>query len=187
MAFTLSHYRKPMPRKLLLLAALVPCLALAQQPKRVDDSALRKAAPDELVTYGRDYAETHFSPLKQINADNVGRLGLAWSWETESPIGGRVEGTPLMSNGVLYGSLAWDVLFAIDARTGKMKWRWDPEVSRKHISEICCGPVNRGVAIYDGKVYAGLLDGRLVALDQETGKPVWQVQTTTDPGTILTS
>ena len=67
-----------------------------------------------------------------------------------------MEGTPLLSNGILYGSLAWDVLFAVDARTGKMKWRWDPEVARKHISEICCGPVNRGVAIYDGKVYAGL-------------------------------
>src|SRR6202046_4738316 len=144
-------------------AALALCAgsATAQTTsnKRIDDKTLRDAAKngDEWVTYGRDYAETHYSPLKQIDTTNVSRLGLAWSWETESPIGGRVEGTPLMSNGVLFGSLAWDVLFAVDAHTGKLKWRWDPEIARQHISEICCGPVNRGVAIYNGKVYAGLL------------------------------
>src|ERR1700677_1459824 len=110
MAITLSHYRKPMPRKLLLLAALVPCLALAQQPKRVDDTAMRKAAPNEWVTYGHDYAETHFSPLKQINADNVGRLGLAWSWETGTE--GGIESTPLISTGVLYATGPWSVVFA---------------------------------------------------------------------------
>jgi quinohemoprotein ethanol dehydrogenase len=143
-------------------------VALAQQPKPVDTSALRDAPKngDEWLSYGRDYAETHYSPLKQIDTSNVGRLGLAWSWDTESPSGGRPEATPLFSNGILYGSLAWDVLFAVDARTGKLKWRWDPDVPRQHISKICCGPVNRGVALYDGKVYAGLLDGRLVALDQ---------------------
>jgi quinohemoprotein ethanol dehydrogenase len=167
---------------------VVVCVALAQQPQRVDTSALQNAAKngDEWITYGRDYAETHYSPLKQIDTNNVGRLGLAWSWDTESPSGGRTEATPLFSNGIIYGSLAWDVLFAVDARTGKMKWRWDPEIPRQHISRVCCGPVNRGVALYNGKVYAGLLDGRLVALDQETGNPVWQVQTTEDPGTILT-
>jgi quinohemoprotein ethanol dehydrogenase len=79
------------------------------------------------------------------------------------------------------------VLFAVDARTGKFKWRWDPEIAREHLSQICCGPVNRGVALYRGKVYAGLLDGRLVALDQETGKVVWQTQVIDDPGDILTS
>jgi quinohemoprotein ethanol dehydrogenase len=87
----------------------------------------------------------------------------------------------------MYGSLTWNVLFAVDARTGKFKWRWDPEIPRKPVLDICCGPVNRGVALYHGKIYAGLLDGRLVALDAETGKVLWTVQTTdkkTD--TILT-
>jgi quinohemoprotein ethanol dehydrogenase len=172
-------------------AAMTACtlVAVAQQPpKRVDNNVLKNAAKngDEWVTYGRDYAETHYSPLKQIDTTNVSRLGLAWSWETESPSGGRIEGTPLFSSGILYGSLAWDVLFAVDARTGKMKWRWDPEIERQHISQICCGPVNRGVALYNGKVYASLLDGRLVALNQETGKVVWQVQTLEDPGAIIT-
>jgi len=182
----------PRPNRLNLYVTITAAFALVatygQTPKRVDDKALRNASESsEWLSYGGDYAETHYSPLKQIDAANVSRLGLAWSWETESPTGGRLEGTPLESNGVLYGSLAWDVLFAVDARTGKMKWRWDPEIERKHISEICCGPVNRGVAIYNGKVYAGLLDGRLVALNQETGKPIWQVQTTDNPGTILTA
>src|SRR5271170_2421522 len=89
-------------------------MASAQQPKRVDESALKNAGKngDEWLTYGRDYAETHYSPLKQIDTANVKRLGLAWSWETESPANARIEATPLMSNGVLYGSLGWNVLFA---------------------------------------------------------------------------
>src|ERR1700722_4490450 len=99
-------------------------LGLAQQPKPADDSALRKAAPDEWVTYGHDYAETHFSPPKQINAENVGGLGLAWSWETGTE--GGIESTPLISNGTLYATGPWSVVFAVDARTGKEKWRYIP-------------------------------------------------------------
>ncbi len=173
----------------LLVILLAVCAAQAQQKTQVDDKALKNAAKngDEWLTYGRDYAETHFSPLNQINASNVKRLGLAWSWETESPSGARIESTPLFSNGVMYATLGWNVIVAVDARTGKQKWRWDPEIARKHISEICCGPVNRGVALYKGKVYAGLLDGRLVALDQATGKVLWTVQTTDNKDTILTA
>src|SRR3984957_20892851 len=91
----------------LLLAILAGCVALAQQPKRVDTNALKNAAKngDEWLTYGRDYAETHYSPLNQINASNVSRLGLAWSWATEARDGGSLEATPLISNGVIYGSL----------------------------------------------------------------------------------
>jgi quinohemoprotein ethanol dehydrogenase len=181
-------------RKSAAIALAFPLLVLAgfaQQPKRVDTNALRNAAKnaDEWLTYGRDYAETHYSPLKQIDTSNVSRLGLAWSWDTQSPSGGRIESTPLFSDGVLYGSLAWNVIAAVDARTGKEKWRWEPEFAherQQHISEICCGPVNKGLAVYNGKIYAGLLDGRLIALDQRTGKRVWQVQTTDDPGAIIT-
>ncbi len=163
--------------------------AAGQQVKPVDDTALKNAAKngDEWLTYGRDYAETHYSPLAQINTSNVSRLGLAWSWDTDARDGRAIEATPLVSNGTIYGSLTWDVLFALDARTGKFKWRWDPEIPRQHFLDICCGPVNRGVALYHGKVYAGLLDGRLVALDQETGKLLWQVNTIENPDTVLTS
>jgi len=178
--------------------AVTAFLVPAQQPRagqaktkqtKVDDAALRNAAKnaEEWVTYGRDYSETHFSPLKQIDATNVKRLGLAWSYETDSPAGANIEATPLMSGGVMYGILGWNVMFALDARTGAFKWRWDPEIKREHIATLCCGPVNRGVAIYKGKVYAGLLDGRLVALDQETGKLLWQTQVLDNPDSLLTS
>jgi quinohemoprotein ethanol dehydrogenase len=164
--------------RLVVLGAMAAWTAFAPRSKPVDDSTLRTAAPDEWVTYGRDYAETHFSPLKQINIENVGRLGLAWSWETGTE--GGMESTPLISNGVLYGTGPWSVVFAVDARTGKQKWRYDPDVARVNGPRLCCGPVNRGVALYQGKVYVGALDGRLIALNAETGKVAWSVQTT-DP------
>jgi quinohemoprotein ethanol dehydrogenase len=106
-------------KQLLILGPLAVFVVLAQQPQKVDDSALRKASPDEWVTYGHDYAETHFSPLKQINADNVNRLGLAWTWETGTE--GGIESTPLVSNGTLYATGPWSVVFAVDGRTGPLK------------------------------------------------------------------
>jgi quinohemoprotein ethanol dehydrogenase len=160
---------------LALAGVLAGSIVLAQKSKPVDDGTLRKASPGEWTTYGRDYAETHFSPLKQINADNVGRLGLAWSWDTGTE--GGIESTPLVSNGVLYATGPWSVVFAIDARTGKEKWRYDPDVARVNGPHMCCGPVNRGVALYEGKVFVGALDGRLIALNAETGAVVWSVQT----------
>jgi quinohemoprotein ethanol dehydrogenase len=172
--------------------ALTVALFAQQRGKTIDDAALKAAGKTEAngkewITYGGDYAETRFSPLKQINTANVSRLGLAWSLETDSPAGGRVESTPLIANGVIYTSLAWNVIIAVDARTGKMKWRWDPEIPRQHIQDLCCGPVNRGVALYKGKVYAGLLDGTVVALDQETGKVAWRVKDTFNDDTMLTA
>ena len=175
-----------------VMVALSASVAMAQQPRPVDDKALRNAAKngDEWLTNGRDYAETRYSPLKQIDATNVSRLGLAWYYDTGS-LPGTVEATPIISNGTLYGTATWSVVFAVDARTGKEKWRWDPKISHQNFPpgsagnpnkvrtgpSVCCGPGNRGVAIYDGKVYVGLLDARLVALDAETGKVVWDVRT----------
>ncbi|MGC4081557.1 MAG: PQQ-dependent dehydrogenase, methanol/ethanol family [Vicinamibacterales bacterium] len=173
-----------------VLAALAGAALSGQQSKQVDNQALRAAAAngDEWLTYGRDYAETHYSPLDQINADNISRLGLAWAWDTEARDGGALEATPLVSNGVMYGTLTWNEFFAIDARTGRYKWKWDPGVPQQHVRDICCGAVNRGVALYKGRVYQGLLDGRLVALNQDTGKVIWQVQTVDkDTDTMLTA
>ena len=177
---------------ILASVGLMAFLAAAQQQARgpvVTRDALINAAGNgaEWLTYGHDYAETHFSPLAEINAKTVKRLSLVWSAETQAPQG-TVEATPLMHNGVLYGILPWNVMFAVDARTGKEKWRWDPDVPRAHIQGLCCGPVNRGVAIYNGRVYAGLLDGRVVAVDAETGKLIWSTPDTVPGGdTILTS
>jgi quinohemoprotein ethanol dehydrogenase len=161
-----------------LLVALLPACSKQQPPVTVDDAALRAAAAnsDEWISVGRDYSETHFSPLKQIDATTVGRLGLAWSYDTGSLRG--LEATPLVSNGVLYATGDWSNVFSLDARTGRQLWRWDARADRTRGSRACCDVVNRGVALYKGKVYVGVVDGRLVALDAATGTPVWDVQTT---------
>ena len=145
----------------------------------VDAAALMEAAPEEWLTYGRDQAETHHSPLDQINAGNVDRLGLAWSWEIPKT-GARLEATPLVSDGVMYATGPHSFVFALDARTGEKLWQWDPGIpdERQGGPSVCCGDVNRGVAIYGDKLFAGLLDGRLVALNKETGLVEWVVQTT---------
>jgi quinohemoprotein ethanol dehydrogenase len=146
--------------------------------KPVDDAALVNAAAsgDEWLTYGRDYAETRFSPLDQIDSGNVERLGLAWDYETDSVRG--LEATPLVANGVLYATTAWSNVFALDARTGRQLWAWDAQANRERGARACCDVVNRGVAIYEDKVFVGIVDGRLAALDAATGEVVWDVQTT---------
>jgi quinohemoprotein ethanol dehydrogenase len=148
------------------------------QTRRVDDLTLRNAGKtgDEWLTYGLTPGETRYSPLKQIDTGNVGRLGLTWSFELGSG-GGNQEATPLFWNGNLYGITNWSVVFSVDARTGKERWRWDPEVNQTAVRpKICCGVVNRGLAIYQGKIIAPVIDGRLEALDAETGKPVWEAR-----------
>ena len=162
------------------LAAVVTMSACSgrHQIPEVDDVALRAAAdaPDEWLTIGRDQAETRFSPLTQIDSNNVGRLGLAWSYDTQSLRG--LEATPLVSNGVMYATADWSNVFALDARTGRQLWRWDAKADRIRGYRACCDVVNRGVALYKGKVYVGVIDGRLAALDAATGALQWEVQTT---------
>ena len=144
----------------------------------VDDAALLAAArnADTWLSYGRDYAETRFSPLAEIKADNAARLGLAWSYDTGAVRG--LEATPLVADGVLYATTSWSDVFALDARTGALKWKWDARADRVRGARACCDVVTRGVALYGGKVYVGVIDGRLAALDAKTGAPVWDVQTT---------
>src|SRR6185503_5649399 len=126
-------------------------------------------------THGRNYAETRFSPLTQVQAGNVKDLGLAWSFDTDTSRG--LEATPIVADAVMYTTGSWSVVFALDARTGRLRWTYDPKVPRKYGARACCDVVNRGVALYRGKVYVGVLDGRLVALDAATGKPVWEALT----------
>ena len=157
---------------LFLLAWVAP----GQQPRRIDDAALRNAGKtgEEWLSYGLTPGETRYSPLNQINATNASRLGLSWLYEI-GPGGGNQEGTLLMSNGTLYGITNWSIVYAVDARTGKEKWRWDPEVNHTAVQpKVCCGIVNRGIAMYEGNIIAPVIDGRLIALNMETGKPVWE-------------
>ncbi len=154
------------------------------QGRRIDDAALRNAPTtgEDWLTYGLDLGEKRYSPLTQIDTTNVSRLSQVWSFDIPGgnfnpPGGGNQEATLLASNGILYGITTWSVAYAVDARTGKQLWKWDPEVNRPAVqTKICCGVVNRGVALYENKVIVPVIDGRLVALDIATGKPVWEAR-----------
>ncbi|MFY9555536.1 MAG: PQQ-dependent dehydrogenase, methanol/ethanol family [Blastocatellia bacterium] len=177
--------------KFAFLVSLLACTAFLQTPlaqkkartpaakgaRLIDDAALRNAdaRKGEWITHGRNYSETRFSPLDQINAANIKELGLAWSFDTETTRG--LEATPIIVDGVMYTTGSWSVVFALDARSGKQLWRWDPQVPRTAGYKACCDVVNRGVAVYKGRIYVGTLDGRLAALDAQSGKLVWQVVT----------
>jgi quinohemoprotein ethanol dehydrogenase len=132
----------------------------------------------EWLSYGRTYSEQRYSPLTRINRDNVNTLGLAWYHEFEPNADRGMEATPLIVDGVLYVSSSWAHVHALDAKTGALKWSYDPEADGQKARDACCDVVNRGVAIWNGKVFVGALDGRLIALDAGTGKEVWSVQTT---------
>jgi quinohemoprotein ethanol dehydrogenase len=154
-------------------------IAIGQQAaKPVNDAVLKNAGKTgtEWLSYGLTPGETRYSPLNQINTTNVSRLGLAWSYDIGTG-GGNQEATPLVSNGVIYSITNWSVVYAVDARTGKEKWRWDPEVNQAAVRpKLCCGIVNRGIALYQGKIIAPTNDGRLDALDAESGKIVWEAR-----------
>src|SRR5574341_1150770 len=137
--------------------------------------ALVSAQQSGWPTYGLDDYEQRFSTLEQITDSNVDQLGLAWQFETATDRG--LEATPLVIDGVMYTTGSWSVTYAIDARTGRQLWKYDPEVHRKYDNLACCDVVNRGAAYYKGKVYVGVLDGRLVALDAGSGKVSWTATT----------
>src|SRR6059058_6346524 len=143
----------------------------------VDSASIKAntATSKDWPTIGLDYAETRFSKLNQINTDNVKNLGLMWSYSLDSSRG--VEATPVVVDGIMYQTASWSVVHAIDARTGKKIWTFDPGVDREKGYKGCCDVVNRGVAVYKGKVFVGAYDGRLIALDAATGKTVWEKDT----------
>jgi quinohemoprotein ethanol dehydrogenase len=155
---------------LLLAGSLVLPVGGCRQsaPAAADDGT-------DWTMYGRTNDEQRFSPLNQINEQNTGQLGLVWSTELGTING--LEATPLISNGVIYTTALWSVAYALDARTGKILWTFDPKVPRSRARIICCDAVNRGVALYHGRVYLGTIDGRLIALDAKSGSPVWDVVT----------
>ena len=140
--------------------------------------AAGRPADDNWRLHGGAQNDQRFSPLDQINERTVATLGLVWSKELGTTRG--LEATPLVEDGVVYTTGAWSVVFAFDATTGETKWTYDPGVPKERAYFFCCDVVNRGVALDKGKVFVGTLDGRLIALDQRTGVPVWSVQTT-DP------
>lgn len=175
----------------LMAALLSPAVAAAQDSKgsaahiravtgAVDSAAIVANAKTtkDWPSYGLDYAETRFSKLDQINTDNVKQLGLQWSYSLGSERG--VEATPVVVDGIMYVTASWSVVHAIDTRTGKKLWTFDPKVDHSKGYRGCCDVVNRGVALYKGKVFVGAYDGRLIALDAATGSKAWEIDTLID-------
>ncbi|HSG61711.1 MAG TPA: PQQ-dependent dehydrogenase, methanol/ethanol family [Pseudomonadales bacterium] len=129
----------------------------------------------EWPSIGRTYDEQRHSPLNAINTDNVANMGLAWYADLPTKRG--VEATPLMVNGKLFLSLPWGQAMAFDAKTGETLWHFDPQVDKAYSRYACCDVVNRGMALWGNNAYVGSIDGRLHAIDQNTGKTVWEVDT----------
>lgn len=191
--------RKQMPVKSKVSAATIAIAAAAlplainaarissasaddRQPARgqIDLKRLMSADkhPGEWLTTGRDFGKGHYSPLAQIDRKNVDRLGFAWDYDTQTNRG--LEATPIVVDGVMYTSGSTGKAYALDARTGKELWSFDPHADLRVNRAACCDEVSRGVAVWHGKVYVASFDGVLYALDAATGKVLWQADTITD-------
>ncbi len=166
---------------MIAVAALSALAACSQKGKElpaitaaeVDGAAIEAAdqRPGVWLSHGRDYSEQRFSPLKAIDTKNVGQVGLAWS--TDLDVGRGMEATPIVVDGTMYVTSAWSIVYALDAKTGDRKWTYDPKVDKARGQKACCDVVNRGVAVWKGKVYVGTIDGRLVALNAKDGTVAW--------------
>ncbi|HZE11013.1 MAG TPA: PQQ-dependent dehydrogenase, methanol/ethanol family [Burkholderiales bacterium] len=158
--------------KLRIATALASCaLAAAASAQSTADLNADGRNSDNVLTYGMGYHQNRYSPLKQVNRQTVKRLVPAWNVSLNSNYG--EQGQPLVNDGLLFASDA-EATVAIDIATGRQAWRvpvdFDPATPRV----VCCGVSNKGLAVYNGKVYRGTLDAYLVALDQKTGKQVWK-------------
>jgi len=151
------------------LALLAACGPAGVTERRILNA---DSEPGNWLTHGRTYAEDRYSPLDAINVENVSQLGLAWTYELREPRG--AEATPIVVDGVMYVTSAWSIVYALDAATGAELWVYDPQVPRERGASACCDVVNRGVAVWGGRVYVGTLDGRLIALDARTGALAWE-------------
>ena len=154
--------------------------AQAADVANVDDARIIENAKTgkEWPSNGLDYGVNRFSPLDQITTANVGKLGLAWSYPLDSIRG--VEATPIVVDGIMYVTAPWGIVYAINAKTGEKIWTFDSQSPRDEGYRLCCDVVNRGVAVYKGKVYVGTPDARLIALDAATGKVLWSVDASPD-------
>lgn len=164
----------------ILAAFTQSALAAPQQPAAVDGARIVAAdkEPGNWMSHGRTYDEQRHSPLARINDGNVSKLGLAWTRKLDIDRG--VEATPIVVDGVMYTTEAQSIVYALDAKSGKLLWKYDPKVPGENLGQGCCDVVNRGVAVWKGKVYVGSFDGRLIALDARNGKVVWSVDTVID-------
>lgn len=172
---------------LLFLAVLLTSCESGSLPADVDTKRIVAAdrQPENWLAHGRTYDEQRFSPLTNVNDSNTGQLGLAWFTDLGTDRG--LEGTPIVIEGVMYVAGAWNNIYALNARTGQQLWHYDPQTSRAWVAQYtCCDAVSRGLAVWQGKVIAATLDGRLIALDAQSGELIWSTLTidTDKPYTI---
>ena len=169
------------------LALLAGCQP-AEQPASPESTAATSAAeaanvtqqrldaaasePGQWMMVGGTYDERHYSPLSQVNRDNVDKLALSWFADYDTNLS--QQGTPLYIDGVIYVSTAWSKVYAFDARSGQPLWQYDPKTPKEIAIKVCCGIVNRGIAAFEGKIYLGTLDGYLVAINAKTGQEEWR-------------
>ncbi len=169
-----------------MLAALCGCHRQSPPPPtavqppppgaaRVNAERLAAGEPDQWLTPGRDVNGTYYSPLQDINAGNVGKLGFAWDYRLGTNRG--QESTPLVIDGVMYATSNFGRVYALDAATGEELWKYDPHIDGQWARYACCDAVNRGLVAFDGRLFVGALDGWLHALDARTGQRVWKVDT----------
>jgi quinohemoprotein ethanol dehydrogenase len=163
----------------ILVFSLVLLLAACEHPEPANPSAEQEGVDTAgWPAIGGSPLEQHFAPFSNINRKNVGELGLAWFLELDTNRG--QEATPIIVGSTLYTTTAWSKVIAVDALSGNLKWQYDPQVPGPAAYRSCCDVVNRGAAYYDGKIFSATLDGRLIALDAETGALIWSVQTLDD-------
>jgi quinohemoprotein ethanol dehydrogenase len=189
---------KPTLLLLIALTSLTGCSQEQEQPREpvtptggagaeplsvglVTDERIMKAEQDEpgaWLAYGRTFEEQRFSPLTQINRETVAGLGMAWFKDLNTTRA--LEATPLVVDGVMYFTSAWNIAYALNAATGEEIWTFDPEVPREFSRRACCGVISRGLAVYNGRVHLATLDGRLLALNAANGKKLWEIDTVID-------
>ena len=159
---------------ILILVLFVSCSNQSENSIEIDDKRLLNAdeTPSEWLSYGRNYQENRHSPLNQINKSTIDSLGLAWSINLGTKRG--IEATPIVANGIMYFTGTWSKVYAVDVRKGEILWTYDPKVPKEWGEKVCCDVVNRGVAIYKNKIFVGSLDGRLIAINAETGEKEWE-------------
>lgn len=149
----------------------------------IDEERILKETARDWVSLGGNYEQQHYSNLDQINSGNVKDLGFAWEYDARSTIGRiprGLEATPFVVDGIMYTSGAWGFVYAINAKTGEEIWKYNPKVDASYNRRTCCDVVNRGVAVWKGKVYVGTLDGYMVCLNAKDGKELWRMDTFTD-------
>ncbi|GAA4401127.1 PQQ-dependent methanol/ethanol family dehydrogenase [Nibrella viscosa] len=177
------------PKNFLLITVALSLSILATEPPVRHGWITRErllradAEPGNWFFSGRDFREQHYSPLAQINDKNIQTLGFAWQYDAgvrRGRVQRGLEATPTVVDGIMYAAGAWGVVYALDARTGNERWRYDPVVDGSYGRRACCDVVNRGLQVWEGRVYVATLDGYLVALDARTGRELWKADTFTD-------